>query len=74
MTELESRSADLLAKEAARFVTSGTMGNQIGVKTLAERGEEVIVGDATYLRYGKWRTGRLVSSPDQSHSSTGWNI
>ena len=49
VTELETLSADLLGKEAAMFVTSGTMGNQIAVMTLAERGEEVIVGDTSHI-------------------------
>lgn len=47
--ELEALSADLLGKEAAMFVTSGTMGNQIAVMTLAQRGEEVIVGDTSHI-------------------------
>ena len=47
--ELEEMSADILGKEAALFVTSGTMGNQIAVMTLTNRGEEVIVGDTSHI-------------------------
>ncbi len=47
--ELEELSADLLGKEAALFVTSGTMGNQIAVMAWAQRGEEIIVGDTAHI-------------------------
>ena len=47
--ELEEMSADILGKEEALFVTSGTMGNQIAVMTLTNRGEEVIVGDTSHI-------------------------
>ncbi len=39
---LEERTADLLGKEAAVFVPSGTMANQIGLGLLARAGDEVI--------------------------------
>jgi threonine aldolase len=47
--ELEAMSADILGKEDALFVTSGTMGNQIAVMTLTNRGEEVIIGDTSHI-------------------------
>jgi threonine aldolase len=47
--ELEEMSADILGKEDALFVTSGTMGNQIAVMTLTNRGEEVIIGDTSHI-------------------------
>jgi threonine aldolase len=47
--ELEEMSADILGKEDAMFVTSGTMGNQIAVMTLTNRGEEVIVGNTSHI-------------------------
>jgi threonine aldolase len=39
---LEARVADLLGKEAALFVPSGTMANQLALGVLARPGEEVI--------------------------------
>jgi threonine aldolase len=39
---LQSRVADLLGKEAALFVASGTMGNQICIKVHTQPGDEVI--------------------------------
>ncbi len=47
--ELEILSADILGKEDALFVTSGTLGNQIAVMALTNRGEEVIVGDTSHI-------------------------
>jgi threonine aldolase len=47
--ELEVMSADILGKEDALFVTSGTMGNQIAVMTLTNRGEEIILGDTSHI-------------------------
>lgn len=47
--ELEEMAADILGKEDALFVTSGTMGNQIAVMTLTNRGEEVIIGDTSHI-------------------------
>lgn len=40
---LEKRVANLLKKEAALFVPSGTMGNFLGIACLAEPGDEVIL-------------------------------
>ncbi len=42
VNRLEERAADILGKEAALFVPSGTMGNQISVKLHTRPGQEVI--------------------------------
>jgi threonine aldolase len=42
---LEERTAELFGHEAALFVPSGTMGNQIGLRLVCEPGQEVL-GDA----------------------------
>lgn len=39
---LEQRVADILGKEAALFVPSGTMANQVSIRTLCNPGDEVI--------------------------------
>lgn len=46
---LEKMVADMLGKEAGLFVTSGTMGNQLAIMTLANRGEEVLVADNSHI-------------------------
>ena len=42
VNRLEQRAAEILGKEAAVFVPTGTMGNSIGVKLLTRHGQEVI--------------------------------
>ncbi|MEG0176242.1 low-specificity L-threonine aldolase [Anaerorhabdus sp.] len=42
--ELEKLSAKILGKEAALFVSSGTMGNLLSIWTHTNRGEEIITG------------------------------
>jgi threonine aldolase len=48
VNELEAYAAELLKKEAALFVPSGTMGNLIAFLTHCQRGDEVIVGDKAH--------------------------
>ena len=45
VNRLQERIAALLGKEAALFVPSGTMANQIALKVLAKPGDDVIVGE-----------------------------
>lgn len=40
--KLEDKTAEIIGKEAALFVPSGTMANQISLRTLCEPGDEVI--------------------------------
>jgi threonine aldolase len=49
--ELERRVAALAGKEAALFVPSGTMGNQIAVKCLTTPGEEVVLEAHSHINY-----------------------
>ncbi|MDI6451650.1 low-specificity L-threonine aldolase [Anaerobaca lacustris] len=48
---LERRLADLVGKEAALLVASGTMGNLVCVLTHCGRGDEVILGDQSHTFY-----------------------
>lgn len=48
VNRLEALTAELLGKEAALYVSSGTMGNLIAQLTHCGRGEEVIVGDQAH--------------------------
>jgi threonine aldolase len=49
--ELERRAAQLLGKEAAVFVPSGTMANQIAVRAHTEPGDEILVDANAHLYY-----------------------
>ena len=46
---LEQRSAALLGKEAALFVPSGTMANQVAIRTWTEPGDEIIVEAGSHI-------------------------
>jgi threonine aldolase len=52
VNRLESRLAELLGKEAALFVPSGTMANQIAIRLCTQPGDEVLLGaDAHPFHY-----------------------
>lgn len=46
---LEERAADLLGKEAALFVTSGTQGNLVALMAHVPRGGEIIAGRQSHV-------------------------
>ncbi len=46
---LEEKTAELLGKEAALFVPSGTMANQIAMQLHCRPGEEVIIGEKAHV-------------------------
>src|SRR3954471_7982412 len=49
VNELQAYAADLLGKEDALFVTSGTQGNVVAVLTHCGRGDELIVGKQAHI-------------------------
>ncbi|MEH7443924.1 low-specificity L-threonine aldolase [Bacillus sp. JJ1122] len=49
--ELEETAADILGKEAALFVTSGTQGNQIAVLTHCRPGQELLLEAESHIFY-----------------------
>jgi threonine aldolase len=51
INKLEEKSAEVLGKEAALFVTSGTQGNQIAVLTHCQSGNEIILEEESHLFY-----------------------
>jgi threonine aldolase len=51
VNKLEERAAEMLGKEAALFVTSGTQGNQVAVLTHMKPGEEIILDADSHLFY-----------------------
>jgi len=48
VNELEEFTAELLGKERALFIPSGTMGNLTALLTHCQRGDEVILGDKAH--------------------------
>ena len=49
VNRLEAMSAEMLGKQAAVFVASGTMGNLVSILSHAQRGDEIIVGDQAHI-------------------------
>jgi threonine aldolase len=55
---LEERTADLLGKEAAVFVPSGTMANQVGVGVNTQPGDEVLCSSTSHVYV--WEAGGMA--------------
>jgi threonine aldolase len=58
---LQQRLAGLLGKEAALFVPSGTMANQIALKVLTRPGEVVLVADPAHIMWHEAGAGAANS-------------
>lgn len=51
VTRLEGETAELLGKEAALFVPSGTMGNQLALRCHTEPGDEIVLEANAHIYY-----------------------
>lgn len=51
INRLQDRIAEMLGKEAALFVPSGTMANQIGLRLLTQPGDDVIVSAEAHIAW-----------------------
>ena len=49
VARLEARGAEIVGKDAAMLVPSGTMGNLCGILAQTERGDEVVLGELSHL-------------------------
>ncbi|WP_158058620.1 threonine aldolase family protein [Halorussus halophilus] len=58
VNELEAKAADLVGMEDALFVPTGTMGNQVAVRTHTDRGQEVLIEHESHVY--KWELGGLA--------------
>lgn len=58
INELEKRAAEIVGKEAALFVPTGTMGNQIAVRTHTQHGQEVLAERESHVV--KWELGGMA--------------
>ena len=73
VNRLEAMTAEMLGKEAAVYVSSGTMGNLISVLSHCGRGDEMILGDRSHIflseqggsaALGGVHTRQLPNQPD----------
>src|SRR4051795_10694512 len=72
---LEERVAELFGHEAALFVPSGTMGNQIGLRLVCEPGQEVLGGaDAHILTYEMGAAAALFGLSSRTVVSDGGRL
>ena len=55
VNELERRAAELVGTEAALYVPSGTMGNQIAIRVHTDRGDELLVEQESHVH--RWEVG-----------------
>ena len=58
VNELETRAAEAVGMEAALYVPTGTMGNQIAARTHTDRGEEVLCERESHIY--KWELAGLA--------------
>jgi threonine aldolase len=59
VNRLEQRAAEIMGKEAALFVPTGTMGNVIGIKLHAQPGDEVVCDSHAHIL--DWEMGTHAS-------------
>lgn len=60
VNRLESKTAAMLGKEAAIFVSSGTQSNLVAMMTHCQRGEEVITGDQYHVSVAEARGASVL--------------
>ncbi|HEY8080349.1 MAG TPA: GntG family PLP-dependent aldolase [Labilithrix sp.] len=58
---LEEEVATIVGKEAALFVTSGSMGNQLAVAVLTQPGDEIVCGEGAHLVFYEAGAGAAVN-------------
>ena len=61
---LEKRAAEIFGREAALFVPTGTMGNQIAIRLHTEPGQEVICESRSHIL--DWEMAMAARSRDAS--------
>jgi threonine aldolase len=61
VNRLQERAADIFGKDAALFVPTGSMGNQIAVKLHTRQGDEIIVEERGHIFNWEMGTPAIVS-------------
>jgi threonine aldolase len=61
VNRLEQRAADIFGREAALFVPTGTMGNQIAIRLLTQPGQEVIAESRAHILDYEMATAAVFS-------------
>lgn len=78
INELEKLAANIVGKEDAMFVPSGTFGNQVSILTHCKKGDEVIISDQAHVIQHEAGAGGIISGvqfrtidPEKSYIT--WN-
>jgi threonine aldolase len=69
--ELERRTAELLGKESALFVPSGTMGNQIALLVHTRPGDEVVIGEGAHIAFYESGAGAALAGVQFAQAGAG---
>jgi len=69
--ELERRVADLLGKESALFVPSGTMSNQIALLVHTRPGDEVVIGEGAHVAFYESGAGAALAGVQFAQAGAG---
>jgi threonine aldolase len=77
VNRLEQRSAEILGKEAALFVPTGSMGNTIALKLHTRHGEEIICDDRAHIldwemSMPAWFSGCLIRAVPSANGILRW--
>jgi threonine aldolase len=78
VNRLEARAAEIVGKEAALFVPTGTMGNTIAVKLHTEHGQEVIADSRAHvldyeLSMVAWFSGCVIRAIQTENGILSWS-
>jgi threonine aldolase len=69
--ELERRTAEILGKESALFVPSGTMGNQIALLVHTRPGDEVVIGEGAHIAFYESGAGAALAGVQFATAGSG---
>ncbi len=79
VNRLEEKAAEILGKEAALFVPTGSMGNAIAIKLHTHHGQEVICDDKAHildweLSMTAWFSGCLARPIPRANGILNWTV
>jgi len=69
--ELERRVAEVLGKESALFVPSGTMSNQIALLVHTRPGDEVVIGEGAHVAFYESGAGAALAGVQFAQAGAG---
>jgi threonine aldolase len=74
VNELQEYAAALFGKEAALFVPSGTLGNQLAIKAHTESGDEVLVDSESHIFHYETAAPSVISGVQLHCFQSDWGV